>query len=177
MLEIEVKILEINKEQIEETLRQLGARKVFDGEVYAVYYDFANNALAGKNSTLRLRKKESIIESNIELTLKTEVSKKKAKIMQEYEVSVDSLDKMQQILEGIGLQPVQCLEKSRTSYVLNNVHFDIDTLPGIPTFLEIEAPNMKTLEQYVRTIGYTLQDAKPWTGKDVLEYYQKKLSD
>jgi len=169
MQEIEVKILEINKTAIEEKLLRLGAEKIFDGSVVAAYYDFGNNALTKKKKTLRLRKKGQFAE----LTLKEHVSKGKAKIMNEYEIPVTDYAGMKRILEGIGLQEHSSILKTRTSYQLGQVHFDIDTLPDIPTFVEVEAPDMNSLEYHVKLLGYSMKDAKPWSGKDVLEYYEK----
>ena len=174
MQEIEVKILEIDKKTIENKLRMLGAKKVFDGTVEAVYYDFPDGYLEKQNKTLRLRKKEDLFETQIEFTSKTPVSRKKAKIMTEYEVCVDDYDAMKNVLESIGLQECKSLTKQRVSYAIGHVHFEIDTLPDIPTFMEIEAPDIKTLEKQVAALGFKMKDAKPWSGKDVLEHYGKK---
>ncbi|MBI4016150.1 MAG: class IV adenylate cyclase [Candidatus Aenigmarchaeota archaeon] len=174
MQEIEVKILEIDKERIDDKLRTLGARKTFDGIVTAVYYDFPDGYLEKQDKTLRLRKKESVIETQTEFTSKTPVSRKKAKIMTEHEVCVDDYDKMKKLLESIGFIEYKTLIKQRISYSIGKVHFEIDTLPNIPTFLEIEAPDIKTLEKQVTLLGYKMKDAKPWSGKDVMKYYGKK---
>lgn len=40
MEEIEVKILEVNRTKIERTLAGLGAKKVFDGNLETLFFDF-----------------------------------------------------------------------------------------------------------------------------------------
>lgn len=74
----------------------------------------------------------------------------------------------------MGFQELSGVEKTRTSYVLGAVHVDIDTLPGIPTFLEVEAPDQSTLESIVVLLGFTMRDAKPWTGKEVRDHYNRQ---
>ena len=169
MQEIEVKILEVDTLYITQKLESWGAKNVFDGEVNASYYDFSNGRLKDNNRFLRLRKKGSTVE----LTLKEKVEHEEAKIMQEYEVNVTDFEIMQKILYGLGLLEIKVARKHRTSYLLDEVHFELDTFPGIPTFLEIEASNMERVREYVQKLGYSMQDAKPWSGGDVLKYYEK----
>lgn len=169
MQEIEVKILEVDTSYVTQKLESWGAKNVFDGEVNASYYDFSNGRLKDNNRFLRLRKKGSTVE----LTLKEKVEHEEAKIMQEYEVNVTDFEIMQKILYGLGLLEIKVARKHRTSYLLEEVHFELDTFPGIPTFLEIEASNMERVREYVLKLGYSMQDAKPWSGGDVLRHYEK----
>jgi len=80
---------------------------------------------------------------------------------------------MKNILEKIGLKVIWKVEKHRTSFVLENARFEIDSFPGIPTFLEIEAENEKELEKYSKLLGFSLKEGKPWTIREVLKYYKK----
>jgi len=43
-----------------ERLISLGAEKVFDDEIHALYYDFPDNSIRRKGCTLRLRRKVKI---------------------------------------------------------------------------------------------------------------------
>ncbi len=169
MHEIEVKILEISTSYITKKLESWGAKNVFEGEVDASYYDFSNGRLKDNGLFLRLRKKGPTVE----LTLKQKVEQEEAKIMQEYEVGVTDFEIMQKILYGLGLLEIKVARKHRTSYLLDEVHFEFDTFPGIPTFLEIEAPTMERVREYVQKLGFSMQDAKPWSGGDVIKYYEK----
>jgi len=57
----------------------------------------------------------------------------------EHEISVNSYEDAIALLELIGLKKKRMDEKHRIRYKLDNVFIDIDTWPGIPTFVEIEA--------------------------------------
>ena len=58
-------------------------------------------------------------------------------------------------------------QKHRISYELNGVKFEIDTYPNIPTFLEIEAPSEEIIQDYVQRLGFTMDDAKPFSFGDI----------
>jgi len=165
--EIEVKILEINIEEIKAKLKELGAEKIFDGEVISVYYDFSDKRLEKESKILRLRQKDN----KVILTYKELISQEKAKIMDEYELSVDDFETMKKIFEGIGLSPLYEFNKQRTTYKLNQTHFEIDKYPDIPAFLEIEAPDLETIDEFVSEFGFSREEAKSYSIKDVLEYY------
>ena len=96
--------------------------------------------------------------------------------MDEYELAVDDFESMKRIFEGLGLFPLYEFNKHRTTYKLNNTNFEIDAYPGIPTFLEIEAPNLKKLKEFVSGFGFSREEAKPYSIKDVPEYYDKKIN-
>lgn len=169
MLEIEVKILEIDKNKTIQKIESLGAQKVFDGIIFAVYFDLPDNKLSAEKKTLRLRQKGNLAE----ITLKEIVPNDKAKIMDEYE-SPCEFNSMREILNHLGYKETRTIKKHRISYSYNKVHFEIDSYDGIPPLLEIEAPTLAKLEETVCGLGYTMQDTKPWGAKDVLAYYKKK---
>ena len=172
MMEIEVKILEIDVASVKQKLDSFGAKKIFEGEITASYYDFSNRKLRNEDLVLRLRKKSGK-EQTVELTLKEKLSQVEAKIMEEYEVNVTDFEATQKILYGLGLREVKTARKQRVSYLLDDVHFDLDTFPGIPTFLEIESSTLELVQKYVTKLGFSMKEVKPWSGGDLLRYYEK----
>ena len=166
MLEIEVKILDINEKVVEERLKSLGAELQYDDDIESLYFDFPHLSLP-KGHTIRLRRQGEVYE----LTLKKKISNEKAKIRDETEITVSDFESARIILEDLGLRVARRLIKHRKSFLLDGVHFEIDTLPGIPCFLEIEAENIKKIEQYAALFGYRMEDTRAWSTKDVLRYY------
>ena len=164
MKEIEVKILEINKTQIERKLKSLGAKKVFDGDVYAIYFK-------NKNNTIRLRKKGN----KSYLTVKLKLRSKKAKVREEHEIEVSDFEITKKILELLGLKKYINQKKHRTSYKIKDTIFEIDKYSGkysrIPAFLEIEGKKVNEIYKYAKLLGFKEEQCKPWTGKDLIEYY------
>lgn len=169
MKEIEVKILEINIEEVEKKLKEMGAEKVFFGEVVSVYFDFPDKSLEKEGKILRLRQKED----KVILTYKELISQDEAKIMDEHELEVGDFGGVKRIFEGIGLFPLYQFNKHRTTYKLNNTNFEIDKYPGIPAFLEIEAPDLDTIYAIVSDLGFSKEKVNSYSVKEVLEYYGK----
>jgi predicted adenylyl cyclase CyaB len=174
MKEIEVKILEIKRKNVEETLVRLGAKKVFDGDIRTLFFDFEDGKIIKAKDVLRLRKEED----KIELTYKKVRVDKAAKNAEEYSVEVSDLEMTEKILQNLGLGIIDDMLKHRVSYKLDTARYDMDRYLGkydfIPEFLEIEAENVKAIHHYAGLLGYEPKDCLPWSTKELIEYYSKK---
>lgn len=174
MKEVEVKILNIDKHRIEESLQRLGAEKVFDGKVSAFFYDFKDSSLSKSHSVLRLRQEG---DANM-LTFKKVLGKQGAKIAEESSVRVSDLSQIQKILESLGLSSIETTQKHRISYQLETAHFDIDSYMGqynfIPDFMEIEAENLQIIHKWAALLGFQSQACLPWSINDLVKYYSSK---
>ncbi|MBI5066170.1 CYTH domain-containing protein [Candidatus Woesearchaeota archaeon] len=172
MREIEVKILEVNRKDVEAKLLKLGAKKVFEGELNAVMFDFEDEKIKNARDLLRLRKDGK----KVILTYKKFVNVSDVKDFKEIEVEVSDFSKMKEILEELGLAVVESTRKTRISYQLEGVHFDFDKYLdeniAIPEFLEIEAEDNIVLHKYVNLLGFERKDCKPLTFFEVREYYK-----
>ncbi|MEL6626098.1 MAG: class IV adenylate cyclase [Bacteroidota bacterium] len=171
MQEIEVKILEIDREAIEQKLVALGAEQIFDGELWALFFDHPDGQIKAKGDVLRLRREgETCI-----LTYKQHVSKGEAKIMEETETVVENMETTMQILQKVGLQILKSTRKRRTSYQLPDGQVVIDdyadALAPIPVFLEVESPDMDALRRVVQALGYTMDDCNNWNTRDLIKHY------
>lgn len=146
--------------KVKDKLQELGAEKKFEGEVKSIYYILDDKRL------LRLRKKN---KDNV-ITFKKLVDSEKTKSAEEYETRVEDFETCRKIFSELGYSE-KVDEKHRISYSLDNVSIEIDSLPGIPPFLEIEAETYKELEKIVEQLEFKMEETKPWSGKDVSEYY------
>ena len=171
MKEIEVKILNVDKKKITQVISGFGAEKIFDGEIRTTFFDFGDSRMSKAKNVLRLRKSAK----RTLLTFKTILSKEAAKEADEYEVEVSDFQTMKKILEALGLSTSGNIQKHRTSYRLNNVHFDIDRLEKelsyVPTYMEIEAENIDLIYKYAELLGYSAKNCLPWSTEDVINYY------
>jgi len=168
MNEVEVKILNIDRKKIEAKLISLGAKKVFDDKVSALFFKSKTDK-PHKHLQLRLRTEGT----KAVLTLKTRIPDKELKIRDEHEVEVSDFNEMQIILEGLGYIIYKKTRKHRTSYALDDAHFEfdkyLDEFDFIPEFLEIEATTPKTIHKYADLLGIKKEDCKPWSLKDILK--------
>ena len=128
--EYEIRVLEINKEEIIKKLEDLGAIKKGDFEQKRYVYDL-NPIEKGKWIRLRTNGK------NTTLTYKDVVSNT-IDGTKELEIEVDDFDKTNEFLERICFVSRSYQENLRIQYIFNGVEIDIDSWPLIPTYLEIE---------------------------------------
>jgi len=165
--EIEVKILEIDVGKTEKKLEEMGAEKIFDGELINVYFDFPDGRLEKEGKILRLRK----IGEKFILTYKKFINRDEAKVMEENEFEIQDFELMKEIFKEIGLFPIYELKKNRTTYELNRTHFEIDKYPNIPAFLEVEGPDPDTIYELISKLGFLREEVNFYSIKEVLEYY------
>jgi adenylate cyclase class 2 len=168
--EIEVKVLEIDTRDVERRLRAMGARKVFSGKVVTVMYDFPDRRLRDSDVVVRLRS----MGGKYILGAKTGLTYSRVKSAHEHELVVDDPECLENILAAIGLEPRRRFVKHRIAYALGSCHVDIDKLPGIPTYLEIEAPNQRKLFPFLERLGFSRKDAKPWGTGQLLKHYGRE---
>ncbi|MEL6131859.1 MAG: class IV adenylate cyclase [Bacteroidota bacterium] len=171
MQEIEVKILEIDRAAVEAQLHTLGAEKIFDGELWALFFDHPDGQIKAKGDVLRLRKEGEMCI----LTYKKHISKGEAKIMEETETIVTDMEATIEILKRSGLEILKSTRKRRTSYQLPQGQVVIDdyadALAPIPVFLEVESPDMDSLRHVVQALGYTMDDCNNWNTRDLIRHY------
>jgi predicted adenylyl cyclase CyaB len=171
MKELEVKILEVNRIKIEETLASLGAKKVFDGDIQTMFFDFKDGTIIKAKNVLRLRKEQD----KTELTYKKVHVTQTVKLAEEYSVDVSNLETMKKILENIGLSITENMQKHRVSYTIDHTRFDIDCYAGnygyIPEFMEIEAENIDLIHKYAALLGFKAKDCLPWSTDELIRYY------
>ncbi|MBW3003028.1 CYTH domain-containing protein [Candidatus Woesearchaeota archaeon] len=156
MQEHEVKILEIDEGKVEERLKQLGASLVFDGDLFSIYFN-------REIDVLRLRK----LGDKVLLTHKF----RKEGFYDETEVLVDDFDSARLLLGKLGLEEYATDFRRRKSFKVGNFRVDMDFYEDIPCFIEIEAESREELEKGIKLLGFSLEDAKFWSGKQVKEYY------
>jgi len=179
MKEIEVKIIEINKKEVEAKLRKLGAKKAFSGKIEAIIMDYPDKRLKKNKQILRLRK--MISESKVKCILTHKHQKKvnlKAKTVEETEFEIESFEKMQKVLSSLGLVKIWELNKLRTSWGINKCHVEIERYLGkhkfVPCFLEIEGPSTKTVYAMAKKLGFREEDCKAWNSWDIEAHYKNK---
>ncbi len=174
MEEIEVKILEVNRTTLERKLAELGAKKVFEGNIQTFFFDFKDGTIIKQKNVLRLRKEQD----KIELTYKKVQVTPTAKTAQEYSVEVSSLETMREILEKLGLSIIDNTQKQRVSYTLEGARFDFDCYLGdfgyIPEFLEIEAKSTELIYKYAELLGFRAMDCLAWSTTDLIKHYAYK---
>jgi len=169
MHEIEVKILEVDVSKVRARLAAIGAVKVFEGIVDASHYELKGRQgrLGKRGVSLRLRTKGDYVE----LAAKKKLQVDGVKARDEFEIVCSDREAMERILELVGLRKTDHITKHRVSYEHGTVKYEFDTLPDIPTLLEIEAKSVTALRRAVANVGYRMRDTVPYSTNEVLRHY------
>ncbi|MGV8163033.1 MAG: class IV adenylate cyclase [Candidatus Nanoarchaeia archaeon] len=173
MKEVELKILEINIKDIDKRIISLGGNKKGKFLIKSAFFDFPDGRIKKNKELLRLR----TVGDKVELVYKQNSHNEHYfKVCDEHQVELDSFENAELLLAALGLKKIRYYEKYRTSYTLKDLKIEIDELPGVPAFLEIEGEK-KEIEHTVVLLGFSMQDTTTMTGSDVLKKYGKQKSE
>lgn len=172
MQEIELKILEVDEEKIQNKLKEIGATCFGTYFIKDKCFDFPDSTIRKADEIFRIR----AIGERIELTYKDgRQIKDGIQFVEETELEIKNLDKMEKILEKIGLSVYMYREKIRIKYKKEGTNFDIDIHPDIPAYMEIEG-TPESINQALKKLGYTKEDTTIKTATEVLASYGANTS-
>ena len=117
---------------------------------------FVQNFHNNPQKWIRLRK----TNDNTTITVKHILAPDETCIQQmlETELEVSNMTEANNLLEALGFYHRNDEEKERISYNLFDHTIDIDTWPGIPTYVEVEGDSQEDLSQFLSKLGYSLSD-------------------
>jgi len=143
--EKEVKVLDVDINQLVERLESLDAKQVYNDTRTIYTLDTKEREyLSQKDKLIRVTD-----EGNIKVTM--HVNQSDPKIKEEIKFKTSGFKETIAFFHQLGLNPISKVEANRISYELGKIDFDIDQFPTIPPFLEID---IACLEEE----GYTLDD-------------------
>lgn len=177
MKELEVKILNINLEDMESRLRGLGATLIDKELQVNTLIDSKENFIQNSlDSYLRIRETKSILTNKVKITLTMKKNINREGIRENIEINTDISDKdaMLEILKSLGYYVIQEGFKERTSYALKDVRFDLDkwddsTYPY--PYMEIEVNDEHQLEDMIKLLNIPKKDIST---KSIVELRKEK---
>lgn len=161
--EIEVKVLEINHDEIIKKLESLNAEKVFDCLQQRYVYNLIPKE---KNRWIRLR--TNGIKTT--LTLK-DLQAKTIDGMKEIEVEVDDFEKTNLLLTSLGYKSHGFHQNKRVQYILNGVEIDLDKWPMIPEYLEIEGKSEEEINKIIKLLELENENIVTLDVSSIYEHY------
>lgn len=155
MKEVEVKIRNINKEEIIQKITEFGAQKIFTGRVIDYRFDTPDRDLSRQGKALRIRQKGKYIYLNLKGKKK---SVENVTGRDEIGVKISNFKTMQKILSELGFIKIFELNKYRTEYRTEDMTFDIDEYVGLDPILEIESNSYDKVNEYVKKLNIKEED-------------------
>lgn len=169
--EFEVKILEINKDEIIKKLESLGATKIKDVLMKRKIFNDTTGKMDKEKEWVRLRDNG---DGKIKIAYKCYHDfgdENNIPDCDEIEFEVSDFEKPEHFLLALGFEKELYQENRRTRYKLDNIIFDIDQWPLIPCYLEIESESEKLVKKGLSMLGFNMSDTFPGNTAKVFEKY------
>jgi adenylate cyclase class 2 len=145
--ETEAKFRIADHEPLRVRLTQLGATG--GQQVHTdIYFDTAEDRLRKSDTALRLR----CSGQTSVLTYKGPQQKGRYKQRQEIETHVADPQAIESLLKQLGFTQSLLLEKSRQSWLLDSCRVELDTLPLLGSFVEIEGPSEEDISRAIEQL-------------------------
>ena len=143
MLEIEAKIKIDDFSPIRSRLKALDAQLIGQHHETNIFLDTPDKKLLSADSGLRLRRNHNFQNNKTQfvLTFKGPRLPGQVKARQEYETEVSSDENTLSLLSCLGFVPTLRFEKNRESWKLGDCKVELDDLPKLGRFVEIEGPD------------------------------------
>ncbi len=162
--EVEVKFAVTGHGAVVEALAGEGGRLVGSFEQTDQFYDTPDARLRDDGCGLRIRRLRRLAGESDEIDTRPQVTFKgprrtdtRAKVRPEYQTNLDDAEAMEKIFAACGLEPTAIVRKNRTSYLLGDCQVELDELPDIGCFVEVEGPDEKTVFAVSERLGLTGQ--------------------
>lgn len=159
MRELEVKILNMDLNELESKIQALGATLTSKEIQVNTLIDSKDNFIQDKlDSYMRIRETKSLLTDKVNFTLTMKKNIERDGIRENIEINTDIEDKesMLQILKDLGYEVFKEGYKERTSYSFGNVRFDLDTWDKETypyPYMEIEVKDEDELEDMIKLLN------------------------
>ena len=195
-IEHEAKILNVDIDAVRARLENLGAQKILEDTTYMEGFEFNPESQSVSltvpqqfreiiNAIDKLRATGNMFSQGAYLRLRREGSKYElifkqrcaldSVVKSEVEISVlihkDEWDTVVKMLESLGLSRIAVQEKKRISYEHGDTRYDVDTWPGVPPYVEVEAPSAQAVLEAVALLGFADSDAVSLSAAEVFKKY------
>lgn len=176
--EIEVKVLNINKQEMINKLESLGAELVKHENQANHIFDTKDMLGNNKLSYLRLRETHNCKNDDVQytFTLKSNISTGDVRVNEEIETKVEDKDALIKILSKLNIKEKHIGKKERISYIKDDILFEIDTWDEETyphPYMELEVKDKKDLKKAIDMLNIKEEDV---TSKSLYEL-RKDLSD
>ena len=173
--EHEIKVLDVNVQELAKRLEKIGAKKVYDDERTIIALDTPERMFLNKHDKL-IRVTD---EGSIKVTM--HVNQSKPEIKEGIKFKTSRLKETMDFFHQLGLDPISKVKAKRISYELGKIDFDIDKFPAIPAFLEIDIEFIKEegyeLEQLLKELGLENNKVVVMGTEDIHNLYGKDYFD
>ena len=175
-VEIEIKMKVDDLAAVRERLKRLRASHVRDVLETNIFFDTPDRALLASDCGLRLRISRDLAtgKERLAITYKGPREEGEVKTREEIEVGVDSAEAVVQLLEKLGYVKTLTFEKRRETWKHDKCLIELDRLPHLGSFVEIECPTEELVLHVREKLGLSHVEPITQTYADLVSHH---LSD
>ena len=164
-MEIEAKFLEIDINKLRKDIKNNGGKKVHKMMLYERYVFLLQT---GEKGYIRTRKENN----KVTITIKTYPKDSKYAMESEIETK-GTLDEAKKFLTACGFKLKAYQQTLREKWKINGCpEIAIDTIPGIPTYVELECNNEKEIKRVAKLLNLDFDKAEYGAyDKQFVDYY------
>jgi adenylate cyclase class 2 len=142
-VEIEAKMKVDSLDPVRERLKAAGASPIGEYLETNTFFDTDDRSLLAADQGLRIRRArvQSSGEEFVTITFKGPRQHGKLKSREEIELTVGSFDAASRLLESLAYRRVMSFQKKRQSWKLKDCRVELDELPQLGVYVEIEGPS------------------------------------
>jgi adenylate cyclase, class 2 len=158
-VEIEAKMKVDNLATVRSRITACGGTPVGEFLERNVFFDTEDRLLLAADKGLRVRKNHNVKTGadTIVITHKGPRQPGALKTRDEMELEVSSLDDATKLFEALGYQQVLSFEKRRESWTVGKCKVELDEVPHLGAFVEIEGPREDAVMQVREELGLSGQ--------------------
>lgn len=162
--EVEVRFLDVNKDELITKIKSLGGEDF--GELMleeTIFYDFRDE-WRENHKLVKIRDNSKKVTVTYKHFMEVSIDG-----TEEIEFEVSNKNSAKMFLEKCGLVAFREQQKLRHTFKLDEVIIDIDTWPKIPTYIELEGVDEKSIKQAANKLGLDWTNAVFETPGKVIE--------
>jgi len=144
--EIEAKLKVDSFKSVTRELKLFGAEFLSEQHQLDYYFDNKTGDLKKSDKCLRLRQQTENENMKNFLTYKGPKQKDNYKKRREIEIKITAPDAVRKLLNELGYKIACTVEKNRIVWKLQNCIVALDSLPSLGSFVEIEGPDSRQIE-------------------------------
>jgi len=156
MKEFEFQFIDIDISDFKNKLEEVGAESIHDEITYKSSYFYMNECCdtsvsANENSFIRVR-----LEGNIVTLTMKKIGEGFADEMEYFSnVKSDILYNETVAFYSMSYKNKVVTEKKSEKWKYDDIIINIDTWPGLPSYIEVEGPATKDIFEFMKELGYT----------------------
>ena len=179
-VETEIKLKVDHLAPVRDRLVQIGAKRVGEAMETNIFFDTFDRSLLASDCGLRVRCSRDLAAhgaagcEKLVMTYKGPRGEGDIKRREEIEVGVDSIEATAAVLERLGYVRMLTFEKRRESWALGDCKVELDQLPHLGSYVEIECPDSSDIPAIRGKLGLSQVKAIEQTYADLVAHH---LSD